>query len=228
MKTIIQTPTANLQDSLDFYTKLNFVVISKENPVLISDGQATIEINPTRFARAGLKMYREDWTEIKALLEKFTTVLDIENGYLLTDASGIWIYLMTGDIDIPTTEKLEKSVLGNFAGVSLEVVDMKRSFAIYEILGFKPTMGDIEKGWVVLTNEEGVSISLMKPNSCPHLFFNPSLTYFNGKNNPAIIEKVRSLGIAIAEEITHFNKDGIVDNIILRDNGGFGFFIFND
>ena len=43
-----------------------------------------------------------------------------------------------------------------------------------------------------------------------------------------VIGKVRELGIPIAEEITHFNKEGLVDNIIIRDPGGYGFFIFSD
>jgi hypothetical protein len=68
----------------------------------------------------------------------------------------------------------------------------------------------------------------MAPNACPHLFFNPSLTYFNGKNNLQIIENIRKSGVDITEEITVFNKEGIVDNVILRDNGGLGFFIFSD
>ena len=29
-------------------------------------------------------------------------------------------------------------------------------------------------------------------------------------------------------KITQFNKEGIVDNVIIRDPGGYGFFIFND
>ena len=44
---------------------------------------------------------------------------------------------------------------------------------------------------------------------CPHLFFNPSLTYFNGKEgNPKVITAVRDAGIPITEEITHFNREG--------------------
>ena len=72
------------------------------------------------------------------------------------------------------------------------------------------------------------TITLMKPMTCPHLFFNPSMTYFNGKKNLSIIEKIRQLNIPIAEEITHFNNEGIADNMIIRDPGGYGFFIFND
>ena len=52
--------------------------------------------------------------------------------------------------------------------------------------------------------------------------------YFNGKNNLEIIEKIRSEGIEFTQEITEFNKEGIVDNVILRDPGGYGFFLFSD
>ena len=89
-------------------------------------------------------------------------------------------------------------------------------------------MGSAEKGWISMTNDNDFSVSLMSPNACPHSFYNPSLTYFNNKNNLSVIQKIRDLGIPIEEEITAFNPDGVADNIILRDAGGYGFFIFND
>ena len=58
--------------------------------------------------------------------------------------------------------------------------------------------------------------------------YNPSLTYFNGGKNLPVNAAIREAGIPITEEITHFNEDGIVDNVILRDPGGYGFYIFND
>ena len=63
---------------------------------------------------------------------------------------------------------------------------------------------------------------------CPHLFFNPSLTFFNGENNLKIIDQINNLNIAVTEEITVFNEDNIVDNIIIRDPGGLGYFLFSD
>ncbi len=54
------------------------------------------------------------------------------------------------------------------------------------------------------------------------------MTFFNGKDNLNLIAKIREAGIPITEEITHFNKENIVDNIIIRDPGGYGFFIFSD
>ena len=54
------------------------------------------------------------------------------------------------------------------------------------------------------------------------------MTYFNGGNNLAVIQDIREAGIPITEEITQFNDRGEVDNVIIRDPGGYGFFIFND
>jgi hypothetical protein len=43
-----------------------------------------------------------------------------------------------------------------------------------------------------------------------------------------VIQKIRDLNIPITEEITAFNTECIVDNVIIRDPEGFGFFVFND
>ena len=228
MSSIIQTPTNNLQNSLSFYQKLNFTVLSESNPTLVSDGSVVVEINPDRFARAGVKLYRASWKDVVASLkESNTVILERDNGYLLADPCGMWIYLVEGKMEIDL-ENVPSSTLGNFAGISLETIDMNGSIALWEKLGFKHEMGKVEQGWVAYKNEDGMSVSFMKPNSCPHLFFNPSLTYFNGKQNLGIIQEIRNNEIPITEEITHFNKEGIVDNIIIRDPGGYGFFIFSD
>jgi len=229
MNSFIQTPTPNLESSLDFYTQLGFDVLSKENPCLVSDGKAFIEINPNRHARAGLKLYRESWGSTVVQLMKICSVIEQEGGYLLADRSGVWIYLIEGspEISVKTAEQ-SHATLGNFAGISLEAIDLAAAAEIYEILGFSKTMGSPEQGWVAYQNSDGLGISLMKPNSCPHMFFNPSMTYFNGGKNLPVIEKIKEAGIPITEEITVFNKEGIVDNVIIRDPGGYGFFIFND
>lgn len=229
MPSILQTPTPNLSQSIAFYEKLNYQIISKENPTLVSNGKVVIEINPSRFARAGVKLYRPSWEAVVKDLEDMTTLVKTDTGYVLSDPSGVWIYLETKEHDFEfTMEKTSFGVTGNFAGLSLETTDVKRSCQIWEQLGFTKTMGSIEQGWITYENVDGLGVSLMKPMACPHLFLNPSMTFFNGKDNLAIIEKIRQLEVPIVEEITHFNKEGIVDNILIQDPGGFGFFIFND
>lgn len=227
MQSIIITPTNGLQKSLDFYQQLNFTTIEHDSMNLVTDGKVIIEINEKQTIRAGVKMYRESWNEVLEVLK--TKVILIENGYLTTDGNGVYIYLIEGKLDVDVdVEQVKPSTLGNSMGVSIEAFDIEKTTEIWTILGFSPIMGSIEQGWVVYGNEDGLGVSFMNPNTCPHLFFNPSLTYFNGENNKNVIENIRAANIPIAEEITVFNKKGIVDNVILRDNGGLGFFIFSD
>jgi hypothetical protein len=229
MQSLVHTPTNDIKNSLEFYQKLEFKVLKDKTRTLVTDGKAVIEINPDRFARAGVKLYKKSWSKEIALLKKLTTVHKTKEGFLLSDASNVWIYLQEGELKLkhkPT--KTSFSVLGNYAGLSLESLDIERSVAVWKALGFE-TYGSPEQGWVACKNDDELVVNVMKPLMCPHLFFNPSLTYFNGKeNNPKVIKKIRSLKISITEEITHFNDKGIVDNVIIRDPGGYGFFIFND
>ncbi len=226
---IIQTPTPNLEKSIHFYQQLNFEIIQQNDITYATDGKVVIEINPNNSARLGVKLYQSSWKEEVTELSKITTVVKDANGYLLADSSGSKIYLIEGETpfnyDLST---VTQALIGNYAGVSLEVIDIADAVKIWEILGFSKTMGSIDQGWVVYTNEAKAGVSFMKPNSCPHLFFNPSLTYFNGKENLTIIKNIRQTEVEITEEITVFNKNNIVDNIIIRDTGGLGFFLFSD
>lgn len=225
MRTLIQTPTNNLSNSIEFYSKLKFNIISDKDPVLVSDGKAFIQINPDRYARAGIKLFRPDWEETVKKLSELANVVKTGDGYLLTDTSGMWIYLIeTEDQFELQVSDSSNSALGNYMGIGLETPEVEKSKEIWTILGFERN----DPKWPSYTNEDQLTITFYEPNSCPHLFFNPSLTYFNGAENLKVIEYIRKQNIPIAEEITYFNPNNEVDNIIIRDPGGFGFFIFND
>ncbi len=228
MQILIQSPAAKPSQSLSFYESLNFKVISNENPVIVSDGQVHIEINPKKFVRAGIKVFKENWKKDVELLKTFTKVHKTDSGFLCSDPSNCWIYLEEGTPSVELTKMECFSSLGNFAGMSLESMDIQKSIDIWACLGFEHSMGAIENGWYAMTEKNGFGVSFMTPNSCPHQFYNPSLTYFNGGKNLPVIDKIKLAGIPIAEEISTFNKEGIVDNVIVKDPGGYGFFIFND
>jgi len=226
---IIQTCTGNLSASKIYYQKLGFTLLSENDPTLLTDGQFLLEINPQKTARTGLKLYRQDWSEVVAKMEQMTTVVLFDTGHLISDPNGVKVYLMQGEMN--NTYDLTKqptSILGNFAGLSIEAVDVAKTINFWQTLGYQKTMGSLEQGWLAFTNETAVGISIMRPLMCPHLFFNPSITYFNGGKNLPVIDKIRSVNIPIIEEITVFNREGIVDNVILCDSGGLGCFVFND
>jgi hypothetical protein len=225
MNAIIQTPTGNLAESRAFYETLGFKKLAEN---IYTDGKALIEINNARTARAGVKLFKSSWKEEIALLKEVTQVLEHKGEHFLSDGSGMYIFLAEGEPPVSfQKEENSFSTLGNFMGISVETTDFEKSVKIAEILGFKKAMGGKEHGYIVLLNDAGFGLSFLNP-PCPHMFFNPSLTYFNGKSNLSVIEKIRALKIPITEEITEFNKEGIVDNVIIRDPGGYGFFIFSD
>lgn len=226
---IVSTPLNNLPSSLTFYQKLKFKSVDGPLKNLFSDGSFLLEINESPYARPSLKLYKENWANEISNLKSITKYISLENSILVAAPSGMWVYLIQNSendcFHLPTNCN---SVLGNFAGVSVESIDIEASIRFWNLLGFKLNSGSSEQGWVSLNNADGMSVSVMKPNSCPHLFFTPSLTFFNGKENLEIIEKIRKTSIPFSQEVTTFNDKGIVDNVLLMDPGGLGFFIFND
>lgn len=222
---IIHSPTNDLEQSKEFYNKLNFKMISESSPTLFSDGQVFVEVNPDRFARTGLKLYGSGWKDI---VSKLPASIEIEGGFIVSDPNGVLIYLMESEFEGFEKPEEKTGVTGNFAGLSIEALDIEATCNFWESLGYGNSQGDISQGWVVYSNGSNVDVSIMKMQTCPHLFFNPGMTYFNGGKNPEIIQKIRDAGIRITEEISHFNANGDVDNIIIQDPGGLGFFLFND
>ena len=226
MKVVIQTPTPDILKSKAFYTKMGFTPIADSNSY--TDGTSVIEINPERFARPGIKLIADSWSNEVDELNSLTKVIKTDTGYLLGDCTGTWIYLIESTESLVIPDNCSPSLFGNNQGLTIESIDIEQAANVWNAIGFKTVAGKIEQGWISLVNGDSAVINIMTPNCCPHLFLNPSISFFNGINNPEIIEKIRATGIEIKEEITHFSKENTVDNIIMADPGNIGFFIFND
>ena len=78
MGAIVHTPTPDLDASRDFYRRLGFATQSSGPPSLVSDGAIIVEIDPDRFARAGIKLYGEGWTTVARSLAEITSVHKID------------------------------------------------------------------------------------------------------------------------------------------------------
>jgi len=154
-------------------------------------------------------------------------VIKKDDAHYFASPSGTWFKLIAGEQIVAPLGK-SKCILGNYAGISLETMDIQKSVDIITSLGFEKSAGGVEQGWLSYTDESQNGISLMSPFACPHSFCNPSGTFFNSGKNPEIIANIRKKNVEIYEEITAFNTNGEVDNIILREPGGIGFFVFND
>jgi len=89
--------------------------------------------------------------------------------YYFVSPSGTRFALKSGpSVMIP--EAQSTCLLGNYAGVSLETMDIKMSMKILQVLGFEQSGGGLDKGWVSCTDQAQNTISLMMPFTCPHLF----------------------------------------------------------
>lgn len=239
MRVTIHTPTPDLDRSVAFYEKLGFVRSSAEHvggegSVLLTNGAMLVEVNPERTARAGLRLTKPRWADEADALSRSATVVTLPSSRLAVDPSGVWVYLTEADgaaAEQPP-EGPADCLLGNWAGLTLETVSIQESVDFWEPLGFpvpdSVTKPISEHAYLGGVGPGGFGITWIAPNACPHLFFNPSFTFFNSGKNPEIIAAMREAEIEITEEITVFNKDGLVDNVIIRDPGGYGFFVFND
>ncbi len=227
MKTIIQTPTPDIERSNDFYSRLGFKPVESGETVMFTDGKFVVEINPDPHVRAGMKIFSDDWSEIAKKLGDLTVVLESEDGYMAADPNGVRLYMVNGSLPHDTGEE-SFGATGNFNGISIETVETGKTVKFWEAAGFEKTQGDLSQGWAVFSNGGDIDISIMGANMCPHLFFNPGLTFFNSGKNLENIAKLTEAGIAFTEEITRFNDEGLVDNVIINDPGGLGFFVFND
>jgi len=223
----IQTSTPKLAASLQFYRDLGMTVEEHDNCAFAYEAGITIKINYDRYARPGILIYEMDLLALKEKLSSDQVIIEYDNYIQLKGACGVNIYLLEGSPPV-TPNGSSKSILGNYQGISLETICMDKSLALWSVLGFELEAGEPSQSWMTLKNKAGVAISLMALNSCPHVFYNPSLTYFNSGKNDLIIAEIRKKNISIHEEVTHFNPNGEVDNVILRDPGGVGFFVFND
>src|SRR5690606_30266980 len=136
MKSIIQTPTPNLKSSIEFYTRLGFIRLEDQSKVRFTDGMTLVEVNPERYARAGVRLLAESWYDAVTKIGKRFKVHELDNGYLLSDPSNVWVYLEETDADIDfSLAEASFSLLGNYAGLSFESADMARSSDLWTGLG---------------------------------------------------------------------------------------------
>ncbi len=228
MKFIIQLASPDFHESCLFYEALEFHNLGEfEEGRYVCDGKSILLIPKDRKYRNGLLIYSEnghDDFQMKTVPSK------IYNHRVTQDPNGFHIvFKFISEYPKLSKEDMTNALTGNPYGLGLETIRFKESADFWSTLGFQLSFGDLEKGGFVTLVSNGFGLGLFEHGSCPHSFNNPSLTYFNGKEgNPKIIDQVRGKNITISEEITHFNEAGEVDNIILKDPGGMGFFLFND
>ena len=199
---------------------------------VFSDLNQDIFLNFDPTSRLGFIVFVPDLGLVESRLSKSHPIMSIENGFRTVDPNGIPILLRSMDTlpEIDRSEVTEKNMCGNYFGIGIESMKFEETINFWNLFGYtSKNEYDGSAGYFIMNKINGSDLTLFQPGTCPHAFYNPSLTYFNGKEgNPIVIANLRKAGVHIAEEITVFNSLGEVDNIIIRDPGGLHAFIFND
>ena len=203
---LVESPLREKNKSIAFYTKLGFDICHEKELYLAKEQRFTILLNPEKKSQPALRLYNAK--ETKTMVSPSGTLIHLYQEECLYSKGN------------------SRAILGNYCGISLETNSLKDSFTYWRKLGFEGSYSPTP-GWIEL-NKVGQQLSIQKTNLCPHSFFNPSLTFFNGQKNKGIIDHIKQVELPIEEEVIFSAEDKIAQNMILKDPGGLGFFIFND
>lgn len=75
MKLTLQTPTADLNQSIVFYEKLGFEIQTLGSRIVALDAQNCIEINPERTARVCIQLHQSNWNKTLLDLKSHTPII---------------------------------------------------------------------------------------------------------------------------------------------------------
>ena len=232
-KILLQTAAPNYAKSCSFYQTLGFTkLVESDKFSVVGDGQMTLIINGHTGARPGFVCYSANHLKLKQKLSSVAKLHDLEEGFVTADPNGVRLYVKSrAHMATFDSEQLgENNMCGANHGCGIETHYFEETIRFWSLVGYSLAQGVQETTqYAALSHEDGMAITLFKPGNCPHAFYNPSLTYFNGKSgNPQVISNLRAADVTIVEEITIFNDAGEVDNIIITDPGGLHSFIYND
>lgn len=202
----VESPLTKKEECIAYYTQLGFDLCDEQGVYLAKEKRFSVILNPKINSQVALHIYESKKTES------------------LISPSGVLVHLFEHESPYSLGGKF--SILGNYSGVSLETNSLEDSFTFWRQLGFEGSFTP-SPGWIEL-QKNGQQLSIQKSKLCPHVFHNPSLTFFNGQKNQEIIQKIKLAKLPIDEEVRFSQQEEIAQNIILRDPGGIGFFIFND
>lgn len=226
------TPTPSLTKSRSFYERLDYKKSGvNEKFEIFSDSQHDIVLGLEKDARPGFSIFADNPSDIAAIFPS-SHCHEKDGTWTTADPNGVRVFVIPLS-SLPTIDRTGitgKNKCGHYYGTGIETVCFGETISFWKLLGYK-TGGAISNNssYITLSRERAPDITLFKPGVCPHSFYNPSLTYFNGKEgNPIVIQNLREREVEIVEEITVFNDEGIVDNVIISDPGGLHAFIFND
>jgi len=215
--------TTNASAAEKFLDILGFRVIeSDETSTLLTDGNLYFDL---RRSKQNTTMVSYCVNDIGNAVEMAQN-LEIEiaemspHHVIMREPNGLLILLAgPGVISLREFDRNPMSIAGTLYEVSVETSDMERSIAWWQNVGFKVLTR--QQTWCTL-DDGNLKIGLYEKGSCPHLFRNPSITYFE----PDMAERIATLkgrGLTFAQEEGEIGMKG---HAIAESPDGQYFFLF--
>ncbi|MEZ4829699.1 MAG: hypothetical protein R3C61_25955 [Bacteroidia bacterium] len=221
----INLPVFFLSKTPRLLENLGFVPLGKDllGQTLLSDGEVMIRLDAESEYGAGILYFSENMPSMP-LGQMASDEAEADWAREWKSPEGVSLSMLYATADtVPDYSPAGELPYGKFYEVSLMTTDFSDSLVWWMKAGFELTYGDPETGSFVTLSDGKIRVGLYKPGSCPHIFNNPAVTYFD----PSMKEKIakaREAGILFAQEIP--DKTGEVVDAIIETEEGWHIFLF--
>ncbi|MEZ4777610.1 MAG: hypothetical protein R3D00_30830 [Bacteroidia bacterium] len=208
------------------FSKLGFVPLGKDllGQTLVTDGTVIVRLDEESEYGAGLLYFAETVLPLP-VGDSISDEVESEWAMEWQSPEGVSLtILQTPHVEMPNAPKGTPTPLGTFYEVSLMTTDFDVSVAWWQKAGFSITYGNPATDNFITLSDDMIRVGLYRPGSCPHIFNNPAVTYFDS-DMAGKITAARELGILYAQEIS--NKDGVVSDAIVETEEGWHVFLFS-
>ncbi|MDX2247396.1 MAG: hypothetical protein SF052_11490 [Bacteroidia bacterium] len=223
----INLPTESRGRTPQLLKKMGFVPAGRDilGQRLMSDGTVLLRLDEEYEYGAGILYYSEEMIADRPPGKNLRDEEESEWSQEWQSPEGVsFILLKASPNEIPKAESVQGTPYGTFYEVSLMTTDFQASIEWWQKAGFRLTYGNPETSSFVTLSDDLIRIGLYRPGSCPHIFNNPAITYFDSNMAEKIVA-ARESGISFAQEIT--NKENVVSDVIVETEEGWHIFLFS-
>jgi catechol 2,3-dioxygenase-like lactoylglutathione lyase family enzyme len=210
----------DLRQSLQFYEKLGYKQLTDttsptQHDALLTDGMILLSLRVGSAWKAILTYFTENIAEKVEGFERLGVTFDEKHqtsgkitGATLTDPNGLQVDLIqSAPSQIPKLPGKAISKAGNFAELSIETEDVRKSLDFWTKLGFEPTehMPASPDLWASIADGL-LMLGILLKGHCPHPIKTPSITYFDAQAADRI-QKLKEEGMTFVQEMPGENGE---------------------
>lgn len=203
--TLYSTNTAAARQFLDM---LGFTVMASDDPsTLLTDGNLYFDLRRAKKNATMLSYCVNDIANAVEMAHNLEIDIAEQSPHhaILREPNGLMILLAGPEVvSLNVREIAPPSIAGTLDELSLETDNMERSILWWQNVGFKVLTR--QQTWCTL-DDGNIKIGLYDKGICPHVFRNPSLTYFES-DMAERIARLKKRGMTFAQEEKEIGMKG--------------------